>query len=165
MSSKLTWNEFVENVQQWAKERGIYEHSTPQAQLMKTLSEGGELADALIKGDRDGMLDGVGDSVVCLVNYATMIGDTAFLGDFESIEEFQEVIDTPHECLGYFFNEVSNLVTDYVDGSYEKAIACLIEFCNLMSLSFPDCCTQAWESIKDRKGRMVAGGAFVKDEE
>lgn len=45
----MNWNEFVANVQRWAGERGIYEHSTPDAQLLKALSEIGELADAYIK--------------------------------------------------------------------------------------------------------------------
>ncbi|MFW8567009.1 MazG-like family protein [Orrella sp. 11846] len=59
---------FVRLVQQWAQERGIYEHSTPQAQVLKAVSEMGELADATIKGDRDDFIDSVGDVIVCLIN-------------------------------------------------------------------------------------------------
>src|SRR5699024_9890193 len=58
----------------WAEERGIYEHSTPEAQLLKALSELGELADAVIKNDREALIDAIGDVAVCMVNYAKMAG-------------------------------------------------------------------------------------------
>lgn len=71
----LTWDEFVSNVEGWAEARGIYEHSTPEAQLLKGLSELGEVADAIIKNDRDALEDGIGDVATCLVNYAVMRGE------------------------------------------------------------------------------------------
>ena len=92
-------------VENWAGSRGIYDHSTPQAQLLKAFSEMGELADAIIKNDLNGELDAVGDVMVCLINY-----------------------------------------------------------CALRNLNLTWCLNHAWEQIKDRKGRMVPGGAFVKDE-
>jgi NTP pyrophosphatase (non-canonical NTP hydrolase) len=88
----------------WAAERGILEHSTPQAQTLKAVSEIGELADNIIKGRYDAARDDIGDVVVCLVLLSEMIGT-----DIES------------------------------------------------------CLEEAWHEIKDRKGRMVPGGAFVKD--
>lgn len=63
-----------QNVINWAAERGIYEHSTIQAQVLKAVSEMGELADATIKGDRDAFIDAVGDVMVCLTNAAFMHG-------------------------------------------------------------------------------------------
>lgn len=89
-------------VRMWAKARGIYEHSTPQAQTLKAVSEMGELADNILKG-RD-VRDDIGDVIVCLINVAAMQG--------------------------------TNL---------------------------SECLQKAWDDIKDRKGRMVPGGAFVKE--
>lgn len=43
-------------------------------------------------------------------------------------------------------------------------LVCLINFCALSGLDITDCLAGAWDEIKDRKGRMVTGGAFVKDE-
>lgn len=63
-----------QNVIEWARDRGIYEHSTMQAQVLKAASEMGELADAAIKGDRDALIDAVGDVIVCLTNVAFMSG-------------------------------------------------------------------------------------------
>jgi len=51
----------------WAEARKILPNASSQTQLLKTVSELGELADALIKGDRDGVIDGLGDVLVTLI--------------------------------------------------------------------------------------------------
>lgn len=104
-NKKLGFDEFRANVGKWADERGIYEHSTLQAQVLKAVSEMGELADAAIKGDGEALEDAIGDVVVCLIN-------AAFLA----------------------------------------------------KVNMDECFARAWDEIKDRKGRMVAGGAFVKED-
>lgn len=50
----------------WAGDRKILDHSSAQTQLLKTMSELGELADAVIKGDVEGIEDGIGDVLVTL---------------------------------------------------------------------------------------------------
>lgn len=92
------------NVIAWAKARGILDCSTPAAQLLKTMSELGELADATAKYDRAGVVDGLGDVLVTLILYA-----------------------------------------------------------RLQNLDIEECLQSAYDEIKDRKGRMVEGGVFVKD--
>ena len=57
---------------QWAEARQIIPNSTPATQLLKAMSELGELADATIKNDLDGIEDGVGDVMVCLINYCAL---------------------------------------------------------------------------------------------
>lgn len=96
--------EFIFNVQSWADTRGIYDHSTSTAQLLKAISEVGELADAHAKNDRKEVIDAIGDVMVCLVNY-----------------------------------------------------------CAMEDLTLEQCCESAWNEIKNRKGRMIEGGVFVKD--
>ena len=100
----MTFEQNIARIQDWAQNAGIYEHSTMQAQVLKGVSEIGELADAVIKGDLAGAEDAYGDVIVCLVNAAHMQG----IG------------------LADAFAKVTDIVTA-------------------------------------RKGRMVAGGAFVKD--
>lgn len=68
----MTWDELVEAVEQWAKDRQIIPNSTPEAQLLKTMSELGELADATLKRDREGIIDGLGDVLVTLILYAKL---------------------------------------------------------------------------------------------
>ena len=57
---------------QWSESRKIIPNSTPEVQLLKAMSELGELADATIKKDKAGIIDGVGDVMVCLVNYCAL---------------------------------------------------------------------------------------------
>jgi NTP pyrophosphatase (non-canonical NTP hydrolase) len=71
---KSAMEELIAKVEQWARDRQIIPHSNPQSQLMKTVSELGELADATLKNDRAGIVDGVGDVIVTLVIYAALQG-------------------------------------------------------------------------------------------
>jgi NTP pyrophosphatase (non-canonical NTP hydrolase) len=57
---------------QWAEARKIIPNSTPDVQLLKAISEMGELADATIKNDKDAIVDAVGDVMVCLINYCVL---------------------------------------------------------------------------------------------
>lgn len=101
----MKFHTLQEKVIEWADDRGIFEHSMPKSQLLKAMSEMGELCDAEIKGDVEMVVDGIGDVMVCLIIYAAMKGE-----DIES------------------------------------------------------CLEAAYDVIKNRKGKMVEGGAFVKDE-
>lgn len=83
-------NEIEQKVIAWATERGIYAHSTLQAQVLKAVSEVGELADATIKGDRSAFVDAIGDILVCLTNAAHMNG-----------------VDLT-ECFGAAWNEIKD---------------------------------------------------------
>lgn len=69
-------DELISAVEQWARDRRIIPNSNPRSQLMKTMSELGELADATLKGDGDGVIDGVGDVLVTLIIYANLQGLT-----------------------------------------------------------------------------------------
>ena len=63
----MTFAELEEKVVQWAKDRQIIPNGSAQSQLLKTVSEMGELADALLKNDREGIIDGLGDVLVTLI--------------------------------------------------------------------------------------------------
>ena len=56
----------------WAQARRIIPNSTPEVQLLKAMSEMGELADATIKKDKEAVVDAVGDVMVCLINYCAL---------------------------------------------------------------------------------------------
>ena len=56
----------------WSQQRKIIPNSNPESQLLKAVSEMGELADATIKKDREAVIDAVGDVMVCLVNYCAL---------------------------------------------------------------------------------------------
>jgi NTP pyrophosphatase (non-canonical NTP hydrolase) len=56
----------------WAEDRKIIPNAKPHTQLMKAVSEMGELCDAELKGNLSMIKDGVGDVLVCLINYCAL---------------------------------------------------------------------------------------------
>jgi NTP pyrophosphatase (non-canonical NTP hydrolase) len=67
-------DELVKAIEDWGTARQIIPNSTPMAQLLKTMSELGELADATLKNDSAGVVDGIGDVVVTLIMFARLQG-------------------------------------------------------------------------------------------
>lgn len=94
----MTIEDLISRVETWASDRGITANSNAQAQLMKTVSELGELADATLKRDRSEIIDGVGDVLVTLVIYARLQGIT--LGECLS-----SAYDTIKDRRGYLTPE------------------------------------------------------------
>lgn len=70
----VNYYDLVDAVESWAHDRKILHNSTPIVQLMKTVSELGELADAQLKNDTAGIVDGLGDVLVTLIIYARLKG-------------------------------------------------------------------------------------------
>jgi NTP pyrophosphatase (non-canonical NTP hydrolase) len=68
----MSYAEVELKIIRWAEQRRIIPHSTPETQLLKAVSEMGELADATIKNDTEAIVDSVGDVMVCLVNYCAL---------------------------------------------------------------------------------------------
>ena len=63
----MSFAELEMRVIQWAEARRIIPNAKPQAQLNKTLEELAELFKAESQQNMDGVRDGVGDVVVCLI--------------------------------------------------------------------------------------------------
>tara|TARA_R110000868_G_scaffold272773_2_gene532013 strand:+ start:3480 stop:3782 length:303 start_codon:yes stop_codon:yes gene_type:complete len=68
----MSYSQVELEIIRWAEDRKIIPNSNPSTQLLKAMSELGELADATIKNDRPAIMDGVGDVMVCLVNYCAL---------------------------------------------------------------------------------------------
>jgi NTP pyrophosphatase (non-canonical NTP hydrolase) len=166
----MKFEDFKTNVQQWATERGIYEHSTATAQALKAVSEVGELADAVIKNDSDALIDAIGDVAVCLVNVVRMeraalsygyIFNNDPLGEAMTIEKATAFLSyaVANVCYSVGRGEGSHPVDEVLDCSFYG----LYSLSRLAGLDFVQCCESAWNEIKNRTGRMVPGGAFVKE--
>ena len=76
----------------WADTRGILDSSDPKTQCLKFVSEAGELADNIAKGDHYAALDDLGDILVTLILLAELI-DTDLMvcleGAYEIIRKRQ----------------------------------------------------------------------------
>jgi len=67
-----TYADVEMNIVRWAEARKIIPNSTPPIQLLKAVSEMGELADATIKHNKEAIEDGIGDVMVCLIVYCAL---------------------------------------------------------------------------------------------
>jgi len=69
----MSYAEVEMKVIQWSEARKIIPNSTPIAQWKKAAEELDELRDALVKNDLAMAIDGVGDTVVCLINICALL--------------------------------------------------------------------------------------------
>jgi len=68
----MSFAEIELKVIRWAEARRIIPNATPTSQLLKAVSEMGELCDAEGKRDQAAIEDAVGDVLVCLINYCAL---------------------------------------------------------------------------------------------
>lgn len=61
-------------IRQWAENRGLYEKGDTKTQYIKLQEECGELAKALLKDDREEIIDAIGDIVIVLTNLTQLTG-------------------------------------------------------------------------------------------
>ena len=91
-----------ENIREWAQTRGIYDSGDVKTQLIKLYEETGELAQAVLKDNKDDIVDAIGDAVVVLTNLATLAG-----------------FNIEH-CIGSAYSEISNRTGNMVNGTFVK---------------------------------------------
>lgn len=91
-----------ELIRQWAEDRNIIKGSDPKSQLLKTMSELGELADGILKNRPAEIIDGIGDSVVTLVIVAAQCGFTI------------------EECIEHAYEEIKDRKGRMENGTFIK---------------------------------------------
>jgi NTP pyrophosphatase (non-canonical NTP hydrolase) len=89
-------------IRDWADERGLYENGDAKTQALKLVEEIGETCRAILKEDRDEVIDGIGDCVVVLTNLAELVG-------------------VPIEiCIEAAYDEIKNRTGKMENGTYKK---------------------------------------------
>jgi NTP pyrophosphatase (non-canonical NTP hydrolase) len=89
-------------IRSWALNKGIYNKSDSFAQYSKLMEENGELGEALMRRNKDEIVDAIGDMVVVLTNIAHLEG--------YSIEE----------CIVSSYDVISKRKGEMVDGMFIK---------------------------------------------
>ena len=67
-------DKLIQNIISWAIHKDIGKYENRQAQMLKVIEEVGETASAILKDDRDAVIDGIGDSLVTLIILSTQMG-------------------------------------------------------------------------------------------
>jgi NTP pyrophosphatase (non-canonical NTP hydrolase) len=91
-----------DKIRYWALKKGIYNKSDSFAQYSKLMEENGELGEALMRRDRDEIVDAIGDMVVVLTNIAHIEG--------YSIED----------CIESAYNVIAKRKGTMVNGKFKK---------------------------------------------
>ena len=173
-----TIQELVPLIHQWAKERGIFDKSTPFDQLLKTHEEVGELIKACYDDDLPAIQDAIGDVMVTLINYcyfvfknkdyAIEIINARYM--FDSFEGSTTINHLAYitKMLIILFNEEFLLQenSNHTRNVFFRLshISQLIEkIAQDNNTTIEECLNIAYNEIKARKG-IIINGKFIKDE-
>jgi len=167
-----TIQELVPLIQEWAKERKIYEELTPFDELLKTHEEVGELIKACYDNDKPAIQDAIGDTMICLINYC-------YFKNMDFIFHYEKVypMEAPNNITQTTFAiSANNILSELFEAEYEQdelyLYSYLIEHilnglqCIALSedTTLEACLNLAYNEIKNRTERMI-NGKFVKNEE
>jgi len=89
---------------EWAKDKNLINPENAKTQLLKSFEEMGELAEGILKDDKDLIIDAIGDVMVTLIILARIKGIN---------------LDT---CLHYAWHEIKNRKGKTVNGTFIKDI-------------------------------------------
>ncbi len=145
-------NELQEKVLEWASAKGLLTNVTEdriQAQAHKVLEEIGETCGAYLKGNREELLDGVGDCAITLI----------LLNNMDGYKEFDFALSNPALTTD---NTLLHVATAFMKGNYADAIEFLHRFAVSQDTTLEECLELAYNVISKRTGRMV-GNTFIKD--
>jgi hypothetical protein len=157
--------QLIDNVIKWAEDRNLISIDNVDKQYCKCVSELGEFADAIIKGDVDGQKDGAGDFIVTLIIMAKQLGFSD--SDIDDLFRYRNF-----SAEGSAINAIP-WITSYLSKTFLKKrkhqyvhLWETIEntYCAIVLLGFTpkECLEVAWNEIKDRKGKTI-NGTFIKE--
>ena len=153
----------------WFIARGI-EQGDINKQGLKLIEETGELVSGYLKNKEDVVKDSIGDVAVVVIGYAMMAGVNPEKVFFTKKDDYNP------------FKNVSTLIWMLVDNAFQakmskdlgietgiqynlsNIIFYLESICKELGYDFVSCFEQAYNEIKDRKGRWV-NGSFVKEQD
>ena len=154
----------ITKVQQWSIDRGL-DKADSKKQMLKFYEEFGELASGLAKGNKEVVKDSIGDVVVVLIILAQQQG-LEKISDFNIIcNHLQEsdLMPQASETIGLISLRVRRIKNE-IEEPIVRLISYLRTIAKYENLKFEDCLSQAWNEIKDRKGKLI-DGVWVKEED
>jgi hypothetical protein len=174
-----TIQELVPLIQEWAKERGIFEKGNVLKQLFKSREEFNELVEAYFTDDKEALTDAIGDLLITLINVHFFYEKSQkdFVLPFEmyylsSINNMKHIIPQREQTpLGMIkrlnvliFNFLEDIDSEYLyKKNLKKVLFVVYLLCEYSNLNPIECLNIAYNEIKNRTGKMI-NGKFVKDE-
>jgi len=103
-------------IRDWAKQRGLYDKGDVKTQFLKLQEETGELAKALLKNDRNEIIDAIGDIVVVLTNLTQLTG--IFVEVKGDITKLRNI--TIEDCIDTAYNVIKLRTGSMKNGTFVK---------------------------------------------
>jgi NTP pyrophosphatase (non-canonical NTP hydrolase) len=108
-------NEF-QSIRNWAFERGIYQKGDAKTQFLKLQEEVGELAKAILKNDKEEIVDAIGDCVVVLTNLCELCNIKK-----EGYNYVGEILQIKIEdCINSAYNVIAKRKGSMINGTFVK---------------------------------------------
>lgn len=165
MRHKMTINELIKLIEQWAIDRGLDENGTVEGQLIKTAEEVAELIIGISKDDIDVIKDSVGDVFVTLV-VGNMLNKKYDINIcIDKAKESRMWPKRKVDLIHFIIQQIKSLLVyeRYMDFEISSIIECLMDICDWYELDFTDCVESAYKEIAGRKGKVI-NGTFWKSE-
>ena len=171
-----TIQELVPLIQEWAKEREIYQKLRLFEELLKTHEEVGELIKACYDNDKSAVQDAIGDVLVTLINYCYKEG-------IDVLEQINDVLNYERkrpDSEVVLALSIQDSLTRLMNANFRllgiggetpflyfyeiiTMIGYLDDIAFLENTTLEECLNIAYNEIKNRKGKMI-NGKFEKDE-
>lgn len=156
-------NQLNVHIIEWAKERELDTKGTVEAQAIKTVEELSELIKAICKDDKEEIIDSIGDVYVTLV-IGNMLKRQRELDPMFAGKNVLGARDKG-SLLKVLANPIKlTLLYPYGETTLEWILRDLHIVCKFYNLDFVECVESAYNTIKDRHGKLI-DGMYVKDED
>ena len=159
--------ELILKIEQWAEDRNIIKGAKPLDQVMKLLSEHGELSDHVGNNELDKVFDDVGDVFVVLTVIAKQCNLSIYNHSDVKLKHSGLKVD-----VAFLTSELAAIATEVYEwddnSSYfpeyalNHSVARLRSIAEQVGLTLEYCVEQAYNDIKDRKG-VLFNGVFIKE--
>lgn len=156
----MTINELNAHIIEWAKERELDTKGTVEAQAIKTVEELSELIKAICKDNREDIIDSIGDVYVTLVIGNMLVRNK----ELDPMFAGKSVLGASDKklLLRVLANAINMTILEpYDEVSIDWILKDLHNVCKFYDLDFVECVESAYNTIKDRKGKLV-NGCFYK---
>lgn len=157
----MTLVKLEEVTAKWSQERGILANGKATTQMLKLVSEFGELGKNMNKQGGD-FRDDIGDCMVVLTNLS-YLGKTK-----EGFNLSHNPVDTNGNFNYFYLGEQLGLMSDAIIKNQDitelitNSVNALARIAYLAGYTLEGCWTLAYNEIKDRKGFLNEHGNFIK---
>lgn len=156
------------NIEQWAVDRNLHT-GDPHRQALKLIEEQCELASAIVRDNHEEMVDAIGDVTVVAIVMAKQLNAPVDL--WAAFERSTNVCNKEVDFYAGIGSLVGNIadLTRFVNNKYaylriEYVLTMVADIAHVLGIDYISAVQSAYDTIKDRKGKLV-NGVFIKEDE